>query len=205
MFGLVRLPLCLSFGLDSRPVSLARVSHHLLELGSIRKQLDTGIITTVDQFAEKVRLVWNNAMTFNPPVNDCHIMAKRLKEVFEKDFAAVINPAPRPSKKQRLSIGVGSAGGFFPAPPPSSQASYAARAASASSSSSPKPPPSSIPPAAAAAAPKPFPPCALFCFFLSVASPQCLHWFLVVVPNQASLSNNPHRASLSLLPLHLHL
>ena len=40
-----------------------------MDLGTIKLQLITKSISNVDQFVQKVNLVFNNARIFNPPLN----------------------------------------------------------------------------------------------------------------------------------------
>jgi len=64
---------------------------HPMDLGTVKKRLDRGYYTDVSQFAQDVRLVFNNAQQFNKPETDVHKMAGIVREVFEQKFAK-INP-----------------------------------------------------------------------------------------------------------------
>ncbi|KAK4531987.1 hypothetical protein CCYA_CCYA10G2844 [Cyanidiococcus yangmingshanensis] len=56
-----------------------------MDLGTIRQRLETGEYgTDPEAFRRDVRLVWSNAMTYNPPETEYYVMAKTLNEVFEQ-------------------------------------------------------------------------------------------------------------------------
>ncbi|KAK7245608.1 hypothetical protein RIF29_40455 [Crotalaria pallida] len=60
-----------------------------MDLGTIKSKLEKNIYFGIEEFAADVRLTFSNAMTYNPPSNDVHLMAKELNKVFNrkwKDF-----------------------------------------------------------------------------------------------------------------------
>lgn len=75
-----------------------------MDLGTIRSKLHSGEYSSPLQFAADVRLTFKNAMTYNPPGNDVHIMAQTLSKFFEVRWKPlekkipVIEEEPLPSK-----------------------------------------------------------------------------------------------------------
>ncbi|CAN4085331.1 unnamed protein product [Withania somnifera] len=75
-----------------------------MDLGTIRSKLHSGEYLSPLQFAADVRLTFKNAMTYNPPGNDVHIMAQTLSKFFEVRWKPiekkipVIEEEPLPSK-----------------------------------------------------------------------------------------------------------
>ena len=56
-----------------------------MDLGTVRQKLEAGEYgTDPEAFAQDVRLVWSNAMTYNPPGTEFYELARTLNEVFEK-------------------------------------------------------------------------------------------------------------------------
>lgn len=64
-----------------------------MDLGTIRKKLDTGMYTRADQFEYDVRLVFSNCYTYNPPESDVCKMARELEAIFEQKMSQ--KPAPK--------------------------------------------------------------------------------------------------------------
>ena len=64
-----------------------------MDLGTIRKKLDTGMYNRTDQFESDVRLVFSNCYTYNPPESDVCRMARELETIFEQKMAQ--KPAPK--------------------------------------------------------------------------------------------------------------
>ena len=62
---------------------------HPMDLGTIKKKLASGSYSSPLAFASDVRLTFTNAMTFNPPSNDVHIMADTLRKIFEKKWKPI--------------------------------------------------------------------------------------------------------------------
>jgi hypothetical protein len=61
-----------------------------MDLGTVTEKLNTGKYLQLDEFAADVRLVWDNAMKFNPPEHLVHKEAAELLSVFEKRLARII-------------------------------------------------------------------------------------------------------------------
>ncbi|OIV89439.1 hypothetical protein TanjilG_21882 [Lupinus angustifolius] len=62
---------------------------HPMDLGTIKSNLEKNIYSGIEEFASDVRLTFSNAMMYNPPSNDVHLMAKELNKIFDrkwKDF-----------------------------------------------------------------------------------------------------------------------
>ena len=61
-----------------------------MDLGTITEKLNTGKYLQLDEFSADVRLVWDNAIKFNPPEHLVHKEAVELLGVFEKRLARII-------------------------------------------------------------------------------------------------------------------
>lgn len=56
-----------------------------MDLGTVRQKLESGEYgTDPEAFRRDVRLVWSNAMTYNPPDSEYYNIAKMLNEAFER-------------------------------------------------------------------------------------------------------------------------
>ncbi|KAK4271769.1 hypothetical protein QN277_020411 [Acacia crassicarpa] len=55
-----------------------------MDLGTIKSKLQNNLYSSAEEFAADVRLTFSNAMTYNPPGNDVHLMAKELNRSFER-------------------------------------------------------------------------------------------------------------------------
>lgn len=53
-----------------------------MDLGTIKQRLGSKQYLSTSQFAADVRLTFSNAMQYNPPGNEVHIMAKKLNKMF---------------------------------------------------------------------------------------------------------------------------
>jgi Bromodomain/Bromodomain extra-terminal - transcription regulation len=65
-----------------------------MDLGTIDQRLKGGSYTSPDQFASDVRLVWNNAKTYNRPGSEIYITADALSKAFEKRFSNIKRTTP---------------------------------------------------------------------------------------------------------------
>lgn len=61
-----------------------------MDFGTIKAKLETNYYSGTEEFADDVRLTFSNAMTYNPPGNDVHVMAKDLWEIFERKWKDLI-------------------------------------------------------------------------------------------------------------------
>ncbi|KAG2678622.1 hypothetical protein I3843_11G010300 [Carya illinoinensis] len=59
-----------------------------MDLGTVKSKIASGGYLSPLEFAADVRLTFSNAMTYNPPGNDVHIMAKTLSKFFEARWKA---------------------------------------------------------------------------------------------------------------------
>ena len=65
------------------------VIKHPMDFGTIKNKLSSGAYSSPLGFAADVRLTFTNAMTYNPPGNDVHIMADKLSKFFESKWKPV--------------------------------------------------------------------------------------------------------------------
>lgn len=61
-----------------------------MDLGTVQKKLNAQAYSSVDEWMAEVRLVFVNAMKFNPPDHPVHTMAKQLNQAFDKKAASVL-------------------------------------------------------------------------------------------------------------------
>jgi hypothetical protein len=54
-----------------------------MDLGTVEDRIFTGFYNTPQEIVSDVRLVWDNAMLYNPPGTDVHLMAQNLSRIFE--------------------------------------------------------------------------------------------------------------------------
>ncbi|XP_062219548.1 transcription factor GTE9-like [Phragmites australis] len=62
---------------------------HPMDLGTVKKKLDSGSYTSPSDFAADVRLTFNNAMTYNPRGHAVHDMAILLNKMFENRWRTI--------------------------------------------------------------------------------------------------------------------
>ncbi|KAK8691321.1 hypothetical protein V6N13_074835 [Hibiscus sabdariffa] len=62
---------------------------HPMDLGTVKTRLNKNWYKSPGEFAEDVRLTFSNAMLYNPKGQDVHIMAEKLSEIFEENWAAI--------------------------------------------------------------------------------------------------------------------
>ncbi|XP_073050435.1 uncharacterized protein [Primulina eburnea] len=65
------------------------VINHPMDLGTIKTRLSQNWYKSPREFAEDVRLVFRNAMTYNPKGQDVHVMAEELSGIFEEKWAVM--------------------------------------------------------------------------------------------------------------------
>lgn len=63
-----------------------------MDFGTIRRRIEAGQYATIQAMATDVRLVFTNAMLFNPPGHYVHTCAQSLSVHFE-DWLATVEPA----------------------------------------------------------------------------------------------------------------
>ncbi|KAJ6760872.1 TRANSCRIPTION FACTOR GTE10 [Salix purpurea] len=67
---------------------------HPMDLGTVKSKIVSGEYTSPSGFAADVRLTFSNAMKYNPPGNDVHIMAETLSKYFEVRWKAIEKKLP---------------------------------------------------------------------------------------------------------------
>ncbi|KAI3409406.1 uncharacterized protein J3R85_019345 [Psidium guajava] len=60
-----------------------------MDLGTIKSKLERNMYHGTEDFAADVRLTFSNAMCYNPPGNQVHIMADKLNKIFETGWKAL--------------------------------------------------------------------------------------------------------------------
>ncbi|KAK4364059.1 hypothetical protein RND71_015417 [Anisodus tanguticus] len=60
-----------------------------MDLGTVKSRLETNRYTSPEEFAEDVRLTFQNAMTYNPKGQDVYMMAEQLSKIFEEKWAPI--------------------------------------------------------------------------------------------------------------------
>uniref|UniRef100_A0A7N0U2X4 Bromo domain-containing protein n=1 Tax=Kalanchoe fedtschenkoi TaxID=63787 RepID=A0A7N0U2X4_KALFE len=84
------------------------VIKHPMDLGTIKARLGKNKYDHVDEFAADVRLTFSNAMTYNPPGNYVHGMAKELNDLFNRLWKSVekkLGQDQSNEKSMKLTIG----------------------------------------------------------------------------------------------------
>ncbi|TKY63117.1 Transcription factor GTE8 [Spatholobus suberectus] len=66
-----------------------------MDLGTIKSKIAAGAYAGPLEVADDVRLTFSNAMTYNPPGNDVHVMADTLNKFFELRWKAIEKKLPR--------------------------------------------------------------------------------------------------------------
>lgn len=78
------------------------VIKHPMDLGTVRSKMASGEYASPLEFAADVRLTFSNAMTYNPPGNDVHFMAKTLSKFFEARMKAIEKKLPVTTDEQSV-------------------------------------------------------------------------------------------------------
>ncbi|GAB4827105.1 hypothetical protein Ancab_033992 [Ancistrocladus abbreviatus] len=60
-----------------------------MDLGTIKSKLDKSVYSFAEEFESDVRLTFSNAMLYNPPTNQVHLMAKELDAFFDTQWKPV--------------------------------------------------------------------------------------------------------------------
>uniref|UniRef100_A0A0D6QUC0 Bromo domain-containing protein n=1 Tax=Araucaria cunninghamii TaxID=56994 RepID=A0A0D6QUC0_ARACU len=66
-----------------------KVIKNPMDLGTIKERLERQFYSDPRDFAADVRLTFSNAMAYNPPGNDVHVMADQLNKIFEDKWRSV--------------------------------------------------------------------------------------------------------------------
>lgn len=70
------------------------VIKHPMDLGTVKSKIASGQYSSPIGFAADVRLTFSNAMTYNPPGNDVHVMAETLSKYFEVRWKPIEKKLP---------------------------------------------------------------------------------------------------------------
>ncbi|CAO2833343.1 unnamed protein product [Amaranthus hypochondriacus] len=89
---------------------------HPMDLGTVKTRLAKNWYKTPREFAEDVRLTFHNAMTYNPPGQDVHIMATELLDMFEERWPAIESEYDQKLRRQMV--------GDLGVPTPTSRMTY---------------------------------------------------------------------------------
>ncbi|KAG8364880.1 hypothetical protein BUALT_Bualt18G0044400 [Buddleja alternifolia] len=92
---------------------------HPMDLGTIKTRLSQNLYKSPTEFAEDVRLVFRNAMTYNPKGQDVHVMAEQLLQIFEERWV-IIETEYNPSWKYQIYQDAGLPTPTSRKPPPQS-------------------------------------------------------------------------------------
>uniref|UniRef100_A0A1J3F160 Transcription factor GTE8 n=1 Tax=Noccaea caerulescens TaxID=107243 RepID=A0A1J3F160_NOCCA len=79
---------------------------HPMDLGTVKKNLASGLYSSPHEFAADVRLTFTNAMTYNPPGHDVHIMGDILCKLFEARWKTIEKKLPACSMQTLPAITV---------------------------------------------------------------------------------------------------
>ncbi|XP_023530517.1 transcription factor GTE8 isoform X1 [Cucurbita pepo subsp. pepo] len=71
------------------------VIKHPMDLGTVKSKLSSGAYSSPLDFLADVKLTFSNAMTYNPPGNDVHIMADVLNSYFDMRWKAIEKKLPK--------------------------------------------------------------------------------------------------------------
>ncbi|CAL5441026.1 unnamed protein product [Camellia sinensis] len=94
------------------------VIKHPMDLGTIKSKIASSEYSSVLEFVADVRLTFSNAMTYNPPGNDFHIIADTLSKFFEARWKVIANKLPEDSQPLPEKSDVhGEKGTIKPMPP----------------------------------------------------------------------------------------
>ncbi|KAF5460011.1 hypothetical protein F2P56_019911 [Juglans regia] len=83
------------------------VIKHPMDLGTVKRRIDSGEYSSPLVFASDVRLTFSNALTYNPPGNDVHHMAKTLGKYFEARWKAIEKKLSLTTDEQSVPLRAG--------------------------------------------------------------------------------------------------
>ncbi|KAG6683893.1 hypothetical protein I3842_12G035200 [Carya illinoinensis] len=83
------------------------VIKHPMDLGTVKRRIDSGEYSSPLVFASDVRLTFSNALTYNPPGNDVHHMTKTLSKYFEARWKAIEKKLSLSTDEQSVPLGAG--------------------------------------------------------------------------------------------------
>lgn len=65
------------------------IIHQPMDLGTIKKKMESRVYTDALQFAADIRLMFSNCYMYNPPGHEVVAMARKLQDVFESRFSKI--------------------------------------------------------------------------------------------------------------------
>jgi hypothetical protein len=68
-----------------------KIIRHPMDLGTVKQKLLAALYKNDREFANDVRLVFANAIRYNPPTHFVHALAKQMATEFEAEFAKVVD------------------------------------------------------------------------------------------------------------------
>ena len=80
-----------------------QVIKHPMDLGTVKKKLENGVYTKLEQFEEHVHLTFDNAMLYNPEGTVVYNMASEMKAQFAIDFAKLMTQLNAEEDVKRLN------------------------------------------------------------------------------------------------------
>ncbi|KAK9922698.1 hypothetical protein M0R45_031151 [Rubus argutus] len=126
-----------------------------MDLGTIKSRLIKNWYKSPKEFAEDVRLTFDNAMTYNPPGQDVHVMAEQLAKIFEERWAIIESDYNREIRFGfEYGTGLPTPRKAPPPPPPLDMRRVLDRSESITHHGDPKPKPLTITPTGRTPAPK---------------------------------------------------
>ncbi|KAJ3301783.1 hypothetical protein HDV03_000322 [Kappamyces sp. JEL0829] len=75
-----------------------------MDLGTVKKKLDAGEYDGDEDFAADVRLVFSNAMQFNPPSSIVYVDAQNLAALFEREFGKRLQTPDQDASSTHSSV-----------------------------------------------------------------------------------------------------
>ncbi|XP_004231798.1 transcription factor GTE8 [Solanum lycopersicum] len=89
-------------GVFNEPVDIVKLNipdyftviKHPMDLGTINKRLTSGAYSTPREFLADVRLMFSNALTYNPPGNIVNVMADEMSKFFELRWKTIEKKLP---------------------------------------------------------------------------------------------------------------
>ncbi|XP_041370721.1 bromodomain-containing protein 3-like isoform X2 [Gigantopelta aegis] len=71
-----------------------------MDLGTIRRKLESREYSTPSEVAEDVRVIFTNCYRYNPPESDVVMMGRKLQDVFEMKYAKMPDEPPPPPEPE---------------------------------------------------------------------------------------------------------
>jgi len=109
--ALMKHPMSPPFNIPVDPIALSipdywTIIKEPMDLGTVKSWIDGGAYKDIHEFADDVRLVWRNALTYNAPGSQISIMAQTLADFFEHKFNALVARVNNPDAVQLSPVAV---------------------------------------------------------------------------------------------------